>query len=225
MLVKRFAEAKGYEAPNHRAYASLRLFGAEAGGPKQFLVGLSHFLPGGGARGSASPTEKVYVVLVGELTVIVGGKETVLEANNWSVRAWASSGPMPRTSPEARYRRMARTDSGRSRSHSATARRGPCRLVSSQWPVSRSVSPGRTPANSTPAAANPLVAGSAPRTGTARSTVNPSSRMKWMYSTTHASSVVTSVRSATGAGTESTAMPCTLLPSTDSDSAQIHSFG
>ena len=82
MLVKRFSEAKGYEAPNHRAYASLRLFGADAGGPKQFLVGLSHFLPGGGAGPDASPTEKVYVILSGELTVIAGGKETVLKAND-----------------------------------------------------------------------------------------------------------------------------------------------
>ena len=62
MLVKRFSEAKGYEAPNHRAYASLRLFGADAGGPKQFLVGLSHFLPGGGAGPDASPTEIRVVV-------------------------------------------------------------------------------------------------------------------------------------------------------------------
>jgi quercetin dioxygenase-like cupin family protein len=79
MLVKRFAEAKGYEAPNHRNYTSLRLFGADAGGPQQFVVGLSHFLPGGGAGPDASPTEKVYTILSGELTVIVGGKETVLK--------------------------------------------------------------------------------------------------------------------------------------------------
>ena len=82
MLVKRFADAKTYEAPNHRAYSSLRLFGADAGGPKQFLMGLSHFLPGGGAGPDASPTEKVYFVLAGELTVIAGGKETVLKTND-----------------------------------------------------------------------------------------------------------------------------------------------
>jgi quercetin dioxygenase-like cupin family protein len=80
MQVKKFADAKPYEAPNHRAYSSLRLFGAEAGGPKQFVVGLSHFLPGGGAGPDASPTEKVYTVLSGELTVIVDGKESVLKA-------------------------------------------------------------------------------------------------------------------------------------------------
>jgi mannose-6-phosphate isomerase-like protein (cupin superfamily) len=82
MLVKRFAEAKGYEAPNHRNYCSLRLFGLDAGGPKQFVMGLSHFLPGGGAGPDASPTEKVYFIISGELTLIVDGKETVLRAND-----------------------------------------------------------------------------------------------------------------------------------------------
>ena len=47
---------------------------------KALIVGLSHFLPGGGAGPDASPPEKVYYVLAGELTVIVGGKETVLKA-------------------------------------------------------------------------------------------------------------------------------------------------
>jgi mannose-6-phosphate isomerase-like protein (cupin superfamily) len=82
MEVRRFADAKAYAAPNHRNYASLRLFGLGAGGPQQFVVGLSHFLPGGGAGPDATPTEKVYVVLSGELTVIAGGKETVLRAND-----------------------------------------------------------------------------------------------------------------------------------------------
>ena len=82
MQVKHLSEAKPYEAPNHRAYCSLRLFGLDAGGPKQFTVGVSHFLPGGGAGPDASPTEKVYVVLSGELTVIAGGNETVLKAND-----------------------------------------------------------------------------------------------------------------------------------------------
>jgi len=82
MQVKHLSDAKPYEAPNHRAYCSLRLFGLDAGGPKQFTVGVSHFLPGGGAGPDASPTEKVYYVLAGELTLIVGGKETVLKAND-----------------------------------------------------------------------------------------------------------------------------------------------
>ena len=49
MQIKHLNQAKPYEAPNHRGYCSLRLFGLDAGGPKQFTVGLSHFFPGGGA--------------------------------------------------------------------------------------------------------------------------------------------------------------------------------
>ena len=82
MEVKHLSEAKPYEAPNHRGYSSLRLFGLDAGGPKQFTVGLSHFLPGGGAGPDASPPEKIYHVLKGELTVIAAGKEVVARAGD-----------------------------------------------------------------------------------------------------------------------------------------------
>jgi quercetin dioxygenase-like cupin family protein len=82
MQVKRLADAKSYEAPNHRGCTALRLFGAEAGGTQTLIAGLSHFLPGGGAGPDASPTEKVYYVLAGELTLIAGGKETVLKGND-----------------------------------------------------------------------------------------------------------------------------------------------
>ena len=58
------------------------MFGAEAGGSKSLIVGVSHFLPGGGAGPDASPPEKVYFVLEGELTVIVDGKETVLKKHD-----------------------------------------------------------------------------------------------------------------------------------------------
>ena len=80
MLVKRFAEAQAYEAPNHRGVVGLRLQGFEEGGPKNQWVGYSQFLPGGGAGPDSTPFEKVYVVLEGELTVIVSGAETVLTA-------------------------------------------------------------------------------------------------------------------------------------------------
>ena len=82
MQVKRFSEAKTYVAPNHRDFTGLRLFGAEAGGSKSLIVGISHFLPGGGAGPDASPPEKVYFVLDGELTVIIDGKETVLKKHD-----------------------------------------------------------------------------------------------------------------------------------------------
>ena len=80
MLVKRFAEAAKYEAPNHRGVVGLRLQGFEEGGPENQWVGFSQFLPGGGAGPDSTPIEKVYVVTEGEMTVIVGGVEVVLGA-------------------------------------------------------------------------------------------------------------------------------------------------
>jgi quercetin dioxygenase-like cupin family protein len=78
MLVKRFADAKPYEAPNHFDMRGLRLQGFEPEGPSKFWVGLSHFLPGGGAGPDASPLEKVYVVLNGRLSVRAGSEEAEL---------------------------------------------------------------------------------------------------------------------------------------------------
>lgn len=78
MLAKRFAEAKPYDAPNHRGVVGLRLQGFEEGGPANQWVGLSQFLPGGGAGPDSTPFEKVYVVLDGEMTVTIDGVDTVL---------------------------------------------------------------------------------------------------------------------------------------------------
>jgi quercetin dioxygenase-like cupin family protein len=82
MLVRKFAEAKSYDAPNHRDYKSFRVFGAEMGGSQTLVFGISHFLPGGGAGPDASPPEKIYYVLAGELTVITGGKEAILKTGD-----------------------------------------------------------------------------------------------------------------------------------------------
>jgi quercetin dioxygenase-like cupin family protein len=79
MIVRKFSEAKAYEAANHRDYKSYRVFGAEMGGSLGLVFGISHFLPGGGAGPDASPPEKIYYVLAGELTVIAGGKEVVMQ--------------------------------------------------------------------------------------------------------------------------------------------------
>ncbi|MCV0427165.1 MAG: cupin domain-containing protein [Roseibium sp.] len=78
MHVKRFEDAQPYVAPNHREVTGLRLQGFEEGGPRNQWVGLSQFLPGGGAGPDATPFEKVYVVLEGEMTVMTEGEETVL---------------------------------------------------------------------------------------------------------------------------------------------------
>ena len=92
MIVRKLSEAKPYEAPNHRDYKSLRVFGAEMGVSQTLIFGISHFLPGGGAGPDASPPEKVYYVLAGELTIIVGGKETVARAGD---SVYISSGLTP----------------------------------------------------------------------------------------------------------------------------------
>lgn len=78
MLVKRFEDAETYEAPNHWGVTGLRLQGFEDGGPENQWVGFSQFLPGGGAGPDATPFEKVYVVLEGEMTVTIDGTDTVL---------------------------------------------------------------------------------------------------------------------------------------------------
>jgi quercetin dioxygenase-like cupin family protein len=78
MHLKRFVDAKAYDAPNHRGVVGLRLQGFEAGGPTNQWVGYSQFLPGGGAGPDSTPFEKIYVVLEGRMTVIVGGNETIL---------------------------------------------------------------------------------------------------------------------------------------------------
>ena len=79
MHVKRFEDAKPYEAPNHYGVVGLRLQGFEEGGPENQWLGLSQFLPGGGAGPDSTPFEKVYVVLDGEMTVQSGGATTVLK--------------------------------------------------------------------------------------------------------------------------------------------------
>ena len=79
MHLKRFQDAQPYEAPNHFGCHGLRLQGFEEGGPTNQWIGFSQFLPGGGAGPDSTPFEKVYVVLEGEMTVIVDGTETTLE--------------------------------------------------------------------------------------------------------------------------------------------------
>ena len=72
------ADARPYEAPGHFGVVSLRLQGREETGAQRFWTGLSHFLPGGGAEFGATPLEKVYFVIEGEITVKTADDEVVL---------------------------------------------------------------------------------------------------------------------------------------------------
>ena len=78
MEVTRIGDAQPYEAPKHFDMRGLRLQGFEASGAENFWVGLSNFLPGGGAETDATPIEKVYVVVEGEMTVTTDRGDTVL---------------------------------------------------------------------------------------------------------------------------------------------------
>jgi quercetin dioxygenase-like cupin family protein len=78
MHLTRISEARPYEAAKHHDMRALRLQGFDASNCADFWVGLSHFLPGGGADADASPIEKVYVALSGSVTVTTDQGETEL---------------------------------------------------------------------------------------------------------------------------------------------------
>ena len=70
MHVTRFHAAPEYVAPNHFDMRCLRLQGREAGPAEQLWLGVSIIAPGGHTTLEASPIEKHYVVLDGELTLV-----------------------------------------------------------------------------------------------------------------------------------------------------------
>ena len=78
MKVIRLADAQPYDAPGHHGVLPLRLQGGDASDVVNFGVALSHVLPGGSAEHSASPLERVYVVIAGEATVITDSQEVTL---------------------------------------------------------------------------------------------------------------------------------------------------
>jgi mannose-6-phosphate isomerase-like protein (cupin superfamily) len=80
MHVTRYKDAESYEAKGHFGMTGLRLQGFDVSPSLNFWVGLSHFLPSGGAESSASNAEKIYVVLNGEMTVVTSAGEITLGA-------------------------------------------------------------------------------------------------------------------------------------------------
>lgn len=81
MQLIRFCEARTYVAPGHFDMRSLRLQGFDMSDSRFAWLGLSHFLPGGGANMDASPLEKLYVVLGGEVTIeLADGTSHVLRS-------------------------------------------------------------------------------------------------------------------------------------------------
>ena len=71
---------KAYEALGHFGMTAMKLHGKDESGAQKFWMGLSHFLPGGGAEWAYedNPLEKIYFVLEGEITVKTKTEEYVL---------------------------------------------------------------------------------------------------------------------------------------------------
>ncbi len=76
LQVTRIQQARPYEAPKHFGMTALRLQGVDVTAAEFASVGLSYFLPGGGAMMDAGATEKIYVVLSGELLIDIEGQQT-----------------------------------------------------------------------------------------------------------------------------------------------------
>ena len=78
MVKRELKDVKPYKAPKHFDMTALRLHGKEESEAKKFWMGLSHFLPGGGAEYDESPTEKIYYVLEGQITVVTKDNEKIV---------------------------------------------------------------------------------------------------------------------------------------------------
>lgn len=79
MHVVRLKDAVPYFPPEHDDMRCLRLQGHEAGPADLAWVGMSQLLPGGKTSLGASPQEKFYVVLEGEVTIENGVDSVVLK--------------------------------------------------------------------------------------------------------------------------------------------------
>ena len=71
-------DVKAYAAPGHFDMTAMRLHGKDETGATKFWIGLSHFLPNGGADMATPPGEKVYYCLDGEITIRSKTEEFVL---------------------------------------------------------------------------------------------------------------------------------------------------
>jgi mannose-6-phosphate isomerase-like protein (cupin superfamily) len=75
------SQVKPYAAAKHYNMTAMRLQGKEETGIQKFWVGLSYFLPSGGAEWAYedNSNEKVYIVLDGEITVRNKEEEVILK--------------------------------------------------------------------------------------------------------------------------------------------------
>ncbi|MCY7009249.1 cupin domain-containing protein [Fusobacterium simiae] len=84
MIKREVKDLKPYNAPGHFGCVAMRYHGKEETGASKFWIGMSVFLPGGGAEYAYedNPLEKVYYVLEGEITVTdKDGNEYIVHQN------------------------------------------------------------------------------------------------------------------------------------------------
>lgn len=75
-------ESRNYEAKGHYDVRTTRLHDAEEV-QGQITLGLSHFLPGGGAEMAKAPKELLYYIVEGEMTISTDdGQQHVLHAGD-----------------------------------------------------------------------------------------------------------------------------------------------
>jgi mannose-6-phosphate isomerase-like protein (cupin superfamily) len=69
MIITRIDDAVKYAPPKHYDCFSMHLQHKNLGCEAPYWVGCSYYLPGAKAEWDASPLDKIYIVLEGELTV------------------------------------------------------------------------------------------------------------------------------------------------------------
>ena len=82
MKVTRATEAKQYEALGHYDVRTLRLHNPVDVEEGKITMGISHFLPGGGAEFGKAPAELLYYIISGEMTVTTEKDVFVLKAGD-----------------------------------------------------------------------------------------------------------------------------------------------
>lgn len=75
-------EAYTYEAPGHYDVRTTRLHDPKDVNEGQIIMGMSHFLPGGGCEMGANPLEFIYYIVEGEMTVELEDQKIVLKTGD-----------------------------------------------------------------------------------------------------------------------------------------------
>lgn len=84
MTKKELRNAEVYNPPGHHGMVALKLHDIDTSDAKTFWMGMSHFLPNGGADWAYedSPTEKIYFVIDGEIIVKTKNETILLKKND-----------------------------------------------------------------------------------------------------------------------------------------------